>query len=659
MDQKARIDHLVAVLNQASNAYYGGQEEQMTNFEWDQLFDELTVLEKETNYIRSDSPTQSTGHNAADEGGEKERHEYPALSLAKTKNVAELQKWAGERVVWLSWKLDGLTLVLTYDAGKLSKIVTRGNGTEGNNITYMKGAILGIPLKIKDKGHLVVRGEAAISYTDFERINDTLSDEDEKYANPRNLASGTLALDKKNLDKVKERAVTFHAFTLVYTEADISSWGSRMTYLDELGFITVEREQTNAVGIPAVVEKWTAKVDHGEMDLPVDGLVITYDDVEYAATGSVTGHHATRAGFAYKWQDVKAATVLEKIDWSCAASTITPVAVLKPVQLEGTTVARASLCNISELERLGIGADGKTEVEVIKANKIIPKCVSVLKAEGTFEIPKECPVCHAPTEIRVSANSGVKTLRCTNAECPAKHLKRFSRFVSKSGMDIDGLSIQSLRVFVNQGFIRDYADIYHLSQYEHEIVELDGFGRKSYENLMAAIEKSRTVSLVHFLYALCIPMIGIDAAKKILAAIGSEGFAQRIADHAAFDDIDGIGPEKSGAILSWFSEPNHMELYEKLLKEIRIEQVLPKENNDGTCQGLTFVITGDVHIFKNRNEFKKYVEEQGGTVTGSVSKKTSYLVNNDIESTSSKNKKARELEIPILSEEAFVQMFGK
>lgn len=659
MDQKARIDHLVAVLNQASNAYYGGQEEQMTNFEWDQLFDELTALEQETNYIRPDSPTQSTGHDAADEGGEKERHEYPALSLAKTKDVAELQKWAGERDVWLSWKLDGLTLVLTYDGGKLSKIVTRGNGTEGNNITYMKEAILGIPLKIKDKGHFVVRGEATISYTDFERINDTLSEEDDKYANPRNLASGTLDLDKKNLDKVKERAVTFNAFTLVHTEEVLPSWGDRMAYLDSMGFITVERERTNAAGIPSVVDKWTAKVDHGEMDLPVDGLVITYDDIDYAATGSVTGHHATRAGFAYKWQDVKVATVLEKIDWSCAASTITPVAVLSPVQLEGTTVTRASLCNISELERLGIGADGKTEVEVIKANKIIPKCVSVLKAEGTFRIPNECPVCHAPTEIRISANSGVKTLRCTNAECPAKHLKRFSRFVSKTGMDIDGLSIQSLRVFVNQGFIRDYADVYHLEQYENRIVELDGFGRKSYENLVAAIEKSRNVSLVNFIYALCIPMIGIDAAKKILAALGSDGFAQRIADHVPFDDIDGIGPEKSGAILGWFSEPANTELYEKLLKEVQIEHVLPKEDVDGTCQGLTFVITGDVHSFKNRSEFKQYVESQGGTVTGSVSKKTSYLVNNDVESTSSKNKKARELGISVLSEDDFIAQFGK
>lgn len=659
MDQKSRIDYLVSVLNEASNAYYGGREEQMSNFEWDQMFDELKALEIETNYVRSDSPTQNIGHDSEDADGEKEVHEYPALSLAKTKNVEELEKWAGERLIWLSWKLDGLTLVLTYDNGRLSKIVTRGNGSAGNNITYMKEAICCIPLTIKDQGHVVVRGEAVISYTDFERINDTMGDDDEKYANPRNLASGTLALDRKNVDKVKDRAVTFHAFTLVYTQENITSWGERMAYLDQLGFLTVERERTDAAGISAVVEKWTAKVDHGEIDLPVDGLVITYDDTEYAATGSITGHHATRAGFAYKWEDVKAATRLERIDWSCAASTITPVAVLSPVRLEGTTVTRASLCNISELERLGIGENGKTEVEVIKANKIIPKCVSVLKAEGTFEIPKKCPVCQAPTEIRVSANSGVKTLRCTNADCPAKHLKRFSRFVSKMGMDIDGLSIQTLRVFVNQGFIRDYADIYHLSQYENEIVNLDGFGTKSYINLVEAIEKSRSVSLINFIYALCIPMIGIDAAKKILAALGSEGFMKRIEEQLPFDDIDGIGPEKSGAILAWFSVPNNMKLYQKLLEEVTIQQILPKEENNGSCRGMVFVITGEVHLFKNRTEFKQYVENQGGTVTGSVSKKTTYLINNDRDSTSSKNKKARELGIPILSEDEFVVRFGK
>lgn len=661
MEQKERIDFLVKTLNQASEAYYGGKEEQMTNFEWDQLFDELTDLEAQTGYIRPDSPTQTTSHaDAGEDGaGEKEPHEYPALSLAKTKDVAELQKWAGDRDVWLSWKLDGLTLVLTYDGSQLVKILTRGNGIVGSNITYMKEALVGVPLTLAETGHLVVRGEATISYTDFERINDTLDEEDDKYANPRNLASGTLALDKTNLDKVKERRVTFNAFTLVYTDQKILSWGDRMDWLDKLGFITVERQRTGAAGLPAAIQRFTEKVDRGEMDIPVDGLVLTYDDTVYAATGSVTGHHATRAGYAYKWQDVKAVTTLESIDWSCAASIITPVAVFAPVQLEGTTVTRASLCNISEMERLGIGENGKTEIEVIKANKIIPKCVAVRKAEGTFQIPAQCPVCGAPTEIRVNGKGDTKTLRCTNPACPAKHLKRFSRFVSKTGMDIDGLSIQSLRVFVNQGFIRDYADIYHLSEHRDAIVSLDGFGERSYEKLTAAIEKSRSAHPANFLFALCIPMIGVDAAKKILAALGSDGFARRVEAGLPFDDVEGIGPERSNALQSWFADPENRAVYHKLLGELRLETVEPRDTSGGRCAGLTFVITGNVHLFANRAAFKKYVEAEGGMVAGSVSGKTSFLVNNDRASTSSKNKKAAELGVPILSEDEFVERFGQ
>ena len=661
MEQRERIDYLVDTLNKASEAYYGGEEERMTNFEWDQLFDELTELEGQTGYIRPDSPTQTTSHaeSEPDAAGEKEPHEYPALSLAKTKDVAELQKWAGDRAVWLSWKLDGLTLVLTYDGGQLVKILTRGNGTIGSNITYMKEALVGVPLTVDEPGHLVVRGEATISYTDFERINDTLDEEDDKYANPRNLASGTLALDKTNLDKVKERRVTFNAFTLVHTDREILSWGDRMDWLDKLGFITVERQRTDAAGLPDAIQHFTDKVDRGEMDLPVDGLVLTYDDTEYAATGSVTGHHATRAGFAYKWQDVKAVTVLESVDWSCAASIITPVAVFAPVQLEGTTVTRASLCNISEMERLGIGENGKTEIEVIKANKIIPKCVAVRKAEGTFTIPSQCPVCGAPTEIRVNGKGDTKTLRCTNPSCPAKHLKRFSRFVSKTGMDIDGLSIQSLRVFVNQGFIRDYADIYHLSEHRDAIVELDGFGEKSYENLAAAIEKSRNAHPANFLFALCIPMIGVDAAKKILAALGSEGFAKRVEEGLPFDDVEGIGPERSRALQSWFADEENRAVYHKLLNELHLETVEPRDTTGGRCAGMTFVITGNVHIFANRAAFKKYVEAEGGSVAGSVSGKTNFLVNNDRESTSFKNKKAAELGVPILSEEEFIGQFGQ
>lgn len=660
MDKKQRIDELVLLLNQASDAYYGGRKEEMTNYEWDALFDELTALENETDYIREDSPTHTTGHSTKDEMGEglKEAHEYPALSLAKTKKIEDLKKWAGDRAVWLSWKLDGLTLVVTYDNGQLVRILTRGNGSVGTNITYMEGAIRGIPATVADQGHLVVRGEAVISYSDFETINDTQDDTAGKYANPRNLASGTLALDKSNVDKVKERCVTFNAFTLVHTDRDIVSWGDRMEYLDQLGFITVEREKTDSATIGDVVARWTEKVDSGAMDLPVDGLVITYDDTQYAATGSVTGHHATRAGFAYKWEDVSARTLLDHIEWSCAASNITPVAVFEPVQLEGTTVSRASLCNVSELERLGIGANGKTELEVIKANKIIPKCIAVIKAEGHAEIPSECPVCHAKAEIYESA-SGIKTLRCTNPDCTAKHLKRFTRFVSKTGMDIDGLSVQTVLAFVNKGFISEFADIYQLKEQAEQIQEMDGFGQKSCDNLMTAIEKSRRANPVNFIFALCIPLIGIDAGKKLIAALGTQGFLDRMAAGEGFEDIDGIGPEKSNAILDWFKNEKNRTGFYRLLNEIQLDMIAPKMAGSGICDGVTFVITGDVHHFTNRDAFKIYVEREGGKVTGSVSKKTNYLVNNDTESTSSKNRKAKELGIPIISEEEFLGKFGQ
>ena len=632
----------------------------MTNYEWDALFDELTALEKETGYVRPDSPTQVTSHsgNEMDGEGEKEAHEYPALSLAKTKKVAELQDWAGERAIWLSWKLDGSTLVATYDGGKLTRVLTRGNGTVGTNITYMAAAIRGIPAKIADKGHLVVRGEATISYADFEAINDTLEDADDRYANPRNLAAGTLALDKTNLDKVRERNVTFNAFTLVHTDEELRSWGARMDYLDRLGFTTVEREETDAVHLPDAIARWTKKVDSGEMGIPVDGLVITYDDTDYAATGSVTGHHATRAGLAYKWADVSAETVLDHIEWSCAASTITPVAVFDPVQLEGTTVSRASLCNVSELERLGIGADRKTKLRVIKANKIIPKCIAVVRAEGSYEVPSTCPVCGAATEVRVSPVSGVKTLRCTDANCPAKHLKRFVRFASKAGLDIDGLSVQTLHEFVNRGYLRDFSDLYHLNDHANEIVALEGFGEKSCANLMAAIEKSRKADPVHLIFALCIPNIGTDAGKKLIAALGTKGFLARIESGEGFEDVDGIGVERSNALLNWFADEGNRALFERLMHELLVDEVAPKVANDGTCKGLTFVITGDAHTFKNRDDFKAYVERQGGKVAGSVSGKTSYLVSNDGESGSSKAKKAKELGVPVLSEEAFISRFG-
>lgn len=650
--KKQRIEQLVEQLNKASAAYYNGQDEIMSNYEWDAMFDELVTLEKETGYIMAESPTQNAGFEE-DGSGEKEAHEYPALSLAKTKQISELQDWAGERPIWLSWKLDGLTLVLTYDGGKLTKILTRGNGTIGTNITFLKGAISGFPQKIKYKGHLVVRGEAAISYTDFALINDMIEDDDEKYANPRNLASGTLNLDDP--EEVKNRHVKFHAFTLVHLDEEMLSWGERMQFLENLGFNVVDREATDAGKLPEAIERWTKKVENGQMDVPVDGLVICYDDTDYAASGSVTGHHATRAGFAFKWQDESVETKLDYIEWSCAVSTISPVAVFEPVQIEGTTVSRASLCNLSEIERLGIGKE--CTLEVIKANKIIPKCIAVKDAVGEVEIPTECPVCHAPTEIRISKNSGTKTLHCTNPDCTAKNVKKFTRFVSKSGMDIDGLSIQTMLKFINEGYIHEFADIYHLKDHFDVISQMEGFGEKSVNNMDKSIEKSRNVHPVNFIFALCIPLIGTDAGKKIVGSIGFEAFLKRMEHQEGFEDIDGIGAERSNSILAWYAkESNRMSLVH-LLEELSIEHVEPKDTSEGTCVGMTFVITGDVHHYKNRDEFKAYVESQGGKVAGSVSGKTSYLVNNDVESNSSKNRKAKDLGIPIISEDEFVAQF--
>ena len=649
---KDRCEELIKILNSASDAYYNGREEIMSNYEWDALFDELVKLEAETGYILPDSPTQKTG--AEGSSGERETHEFPALSLAKTKEVSDLKKWAEKKPVWVSWKLDGLTLVLSYDEGKLTRILTRGNGTTGTNITYLKNSIKGFPLNTDYKGHMVVRGEAVISYTDFELINDTMEDEDEKYANPRNLASGTLSLDDP--EKVKERHVHFNAFTLVYVEDEIKSWGERMDFLSKEGFTVVEREMVNADELEDAIARWTNKVESGQMDLPVDGLVICYEDTEYASSGSVTGHHATKAGFAFKWQDVSAESELLYVEWSCAASTISPVAVFKPVVLEGTTVSRASLCNISEMERLGIGKE--CTLEVIKANKIIPKCISVKNPKGDFEIPTNCPVCGAQTQIRISPKSRTKTLHCTNPDCTAKHVKKFTRFVSKQGMDIDGLSIQTMLKFMNEGFLKEFADIYHLSEHAEIIKQMEGFGEKSCTNMIAAIEKSRQVHPVNFIYALCIPMIGTDAGKKMIARDGFEGFLDRLKSGKGFEDIEGIGPEKSGSAMEWYENEQNRNSLKALLKEVKIEKVHPKLSGEGKCAGLTFVITGDVHHYKNRDAFKAYVESQGGKVTGSVTSKTDYLVNNDLASNSSKNRKAKELGIPIISEDAFAAQFA-
>lgn len=651
------IQSLVEQLNAASDAYYNGREEIMTNYEWDAAFDRLKKLEEETGIILPDSPTQNV--SADNLTGQKEEHEFPALSLAKTKKVEELAKWAENRPIWLSWKLDGLTLVVTYDNGKLTKVVTRGNGHIGTNITHLSKAIDGILQAIPYKGHLVIRGEAVISYPDFEQFN---MESEEEYANPRNLASGSLTL--KNINEVKERHIRWIPFTLVYEEEEIISWGNRMAWLEQQGFKPVDRElieQPTEANIQAVIDRWTERVtgkSSSPFPYPVDGLVITYDDTAYAATGSVTGHHATRAGYAFKWQDESAETELEYIEWSCAASTISPVAVFKPVELEGTTVKRASLCNISECERLGIGDKG-TKIAVIKANKIIPKVINVVERLGVFHIPEVCPVCQSATEVTESESSGTKTLHCTNTHCPAKQLKKFGRFVSKEGINIDGLSEQTIQKFINLGWVREYADLFHLNNHASELRTMDGFGDKSVSKLLTAIEKARDVEAHRLLFALNIPLIGRDVCNRLLSAYQIADLfhtATEATTEDVFATIAGIGPEKSASFVRWMKDKDNYSMLQQLLVELNISQSSSAPTGN-SCEGLTFVITGDVHHYKNRNELKAYIESQGGKVTGSVSKSTSFLINNDVESSSGKNKKAKELSIPIISEEDFIARF--
>lgn len=653
-DKMILMRSLVEQLNQASDVYYNGKGELMTDYEWDAKFDQLKKLEEETGEVLPDSPTNKVSEDTI--VGKKEEHEFAALSLAKTKLVSDLVKWAEDRPIWISWKLDGLTLVVTYDNGKLSKIVTRGNGHIGTNITHLASAISGIPKTIKEKGHLVIRGEAVISYTDFEQF---IIESEGDYANPRNLASGSLSL--KDAEEVKQRHIQWIPFTLVYTEQKINSWGERMQMLQDLGFKPVERtriEHPDERSIQAEIDRFTQKVTDKTNPYPVDGLVICYDDTAYAATGSVTGHHATRAGYAFKWQDEHADTELDHIEWSCAANTITPVAVFKPVELEGTTVKRASLCNVSECERLGIGGKG-SKLQVIKANKIIPKVINVTEQMGIFEIPTKCPVCHAEATVKES-ESGTKTLHCSNPHCAAKQIKKFARFVSKEGLNIEGISEQTIWKLVNEGLISEYADFYHLNDYAYEIAAWDGFGKKSVTNMLESVRKSRQTDGRHLLYALNIPLCGGDVAKKLIERYPVKELIET-ARLCMFDDefasIDGIGPEKSAKFIGWFKDDTNFAHVQKLMKELEIVEQEPVEKGSA-CDGLTFVITGDVHHYKNRNELKAYIESQGGKVTGSVSKSTNFLINNDAASQSSKNKKAHELNIPIITEDEFVEKFG-
>lgn len=663
-DKMSRMKQLVKELNEASDAYYNGQSERMTDYEWDARFDELKRLEQETGTTLPNSPTQKVSEDSIT--GQKEEHEFAALSLAKTKLPEELVKWSEGLPIWVSWKLDGLTLVVTYDNGVLTKVVTRGNGHIGTNITHLSKAINGIQQQIEYKGHTVIRGEAVISYDDFERF---LMESGEDYANPRNLASGSLTL--KDVEEVRQRHIQWIPFTLVHIDDDITSWGDRMDWLEQQGFKTVERERVDLPdehSVENVINVFTQKVTSKQNPFPVDGLVICYDDTDYAQTGSITGHHATKAGLAFKWQDESADTVLQEIEWSCAASTISPVAIFRPVELEGTIVKRASLCNISECERLGIGAGG-TEISVIKANKIIPKVIKVNRTVGSLVIPHECPVCHAATEIRISKVSGTKTLHCTNEECPAKQLKKFARFVSKEGMNIDGISEQTLSKFINLGWVSEYADIYDLRRHIRELAQMEGFGEKSASNIIRSIERSTNVEAHRLLYALNIPLCGMDVCKRLLGTYPLDELVKEATKETGdlfepyreasdvFAHIDGIGPEKSASFVNWFRDEHNKQRYHHLREKITVTQA-SNEPIGNKCEGLVFVITGEVYHYKNRNELKAYIESQGGKVASAVSGSTNYLINNDVTSTSGKNQKAQQLGIPIISEDQFIEKYA-
>ncbi len=643
-----RMQELVELLNRAAKAYYQDADEIMSNYEYDALYDELQALEAQTGVTLSSSPTVNVGYEILSELP-KERHPSSMLSLDKTKDVAGLQAFAGDQKVVMSWKMDGLTIVLTYRDGGLVKAVTRGNGEVGEVITANARTFKNLPLQIPYKGELVLRGEAVIGYKDFEKINEEIAEVDAKYKNPRNLCSGSVR--QLNSEITAKRNVKFYGFSLVQAEG-VDFHNSRAAQLDWLasqGFEVVEHIVVSREEIPNEVIKFSEKIVSN--DFPSDGLVLIYDDVAYGQSLGRTSKFP-RDSFAFKWADETSKTVLREIEWSPSRTgLINPVAIFDPVELEGTTVSRASVHNISIMEELELGIGD--QIEVYKANMIIPQIAENLTRSGVKDIPKVCPVCGGATEIRSISNA--KALYCTNPECQAKQLKSYALFVSRDALNIDGLSEATLEKFIARGFIHDFADLFHLEQHQEEICEMDGFGEKSYNNLIASVEKARETTLPRLIYGLGIANIGLANAKLICKEIGHD--PGRVMDLTAEDlaAIDGIGDVIAGNYVAYFADAEHRELFEKLLKEVK----LPEEQEDvgeQTFAGMNFVITGSVEHFANRNEVKALIESKGGKVTGSVTSKTNYLINNNVESTSSKNKKAKDLGIPIITEEDFLRM---
>ncbi len=647
-DRMERMRGLVELLNRARRAYEQDDKEIMSNYEYDQLYDELLELEKELNTTLASSPTVNVGYEVLSELP-KERHESPMLSLDKTKEVSRLKEFLGDQKAVISWKLDGLTIVLTYREGTLAKAVTRGNGEVGEVVTNNARVFRNLPLHIPYQGELVLRGEAVISYKDFEKINEEIGDADAKYKNPRNLCSGSVR--QLNNEITAKRRVRFYAFTLVSADG-VDFRNSRqyqMQWLEEQGFDVVENHLVTAATIDEEVEWFAHHIETNE--LPSDGLVLVYDDIAYGQSLGATAKFP-RDSFAFKWADEIRETTLKEIEWSPSRTgLINPVAVFELVELEGTTVSRASVHNISIMEELELGVGDR--ITVYKANMIIPQIAENLTRSGVKDIPETCPVCGGAT--RIAMDNETKTLYCTNPGCQAKHVKSFTLFVSRDAMNIEGLSEATLEKFIANGYVKDLTDLFHLDRYAEEIKNMDGFGEKSYENLQNSVDNARTTTLPRLVYSLGIPNIGIANAKVICRALGNDPERVMNATAEELDEIPGVGDVIAKAYVDYFADEEHRDVFRRLLAEVHI----PEEEETADSQkfaGVNFVITGSVEHFANRAEVKEEIEKRGGKVTGSVTSKTNYLINNDVNSASSKNRKARELGIPILSEEAFLKM---
>lgn len=650
INKKERIKELINILNNASKAYYQMGNEIMTNFEYDKLYDELVLLEKETGIVLSNSPTINVGYEVLSELP-KETHKSPMLSLDKTKEVEGLISFLGDKEGVLSWKLDGLTVVLTYNNGILTKAITRGNGEVGEVITNNAKMFKNIPLNIAFKEELVIRGEAVISYEDFNNINNEIENDDAKYKNPRNLCAGSVR--QLNNQITKERNVFFNAFTLVSASGmDFhNSLMEQFEFLKTLGFDVVYHVLVNKDTVADEVEKFSKMIENNP--LPSDGLVLVFNDLAYGASLGQTAKFP-RNGIAFKWKDELATTTLKYIEWSPSRTgLINPVAVFEPVELEGTTVSRASVHNVSIVQTLKLG-EGDS-ILVYKANMIIPQIASNQTMSGNIEIPQTCPACECPTKI--SMINGIKSLYCINPKCPAKSIKKFAHFASRDAFNIDGMSEETMEKFIDRGFIKEYADIFKLDRYEESIVSMPGFGRKSYDNIIQAVNNSRNIILPKFIYSLGILNIGLSNAKVICKSFDYDFDKLLNATIEELTTLDGVGDVIAASFVSYFKDADNMQAVTNLLNEISFStegtQVM-----DSSITGKTFVITGSVYHYENRNEVKAIIESLGGKVTGSVTKNTDYLINNDVTSSSSKNKKAKELGVKIITEEEFIALIG-